>query len=72
MPEVPEDGHSPGAREVLLVAALVVGAVLGIEILSALLPPVRDAFRSFPVTIAVLLVVTVGFLLLIAVRRPRA
>jgi hypothetical protein len=55
---------------VLGVAALVLAAVFAVELLSALLPPVRDAFRGFPVTIAVLVVGTVGLLLAIALRRP--
>jgi hypothetical protein len=56
---------------VLLVAALVVGAVFAVEVLSAVLPPVREAFRGFPVTIVVLVVGTVGLLLAIGLRRPR-
>lgn len=63
--------RSPGWREVLLVAALVLGAVFAAEILSSLLPPVREAFRALPVTIVALVVGTVGVLVLIAVRRPR-
>ncbi|MCU0477212.1 MAG: hypothetical protein MUE92_00450 [Chloroflexi bacterium] len=63
--------RSPGWREVLLVAALVLGAVLAAEILSSLLPPLREALRAFPVTIVALVVGTVGVLVLIAVRRPR-
>jgi hypothetical protein len=56
---------------VLLVAALVVGAVFAVEVLSAAVPPVREAFRGFPVTIVVLVVGTVGLLLAIGLRRPR-
>jgi hypothetical protein len=56
---------------VLLVAALVLGTVLALEILSSLLPPVREAFRALPVTIVALVVGTVGLLLVIAIRRPR-
>jgi len=52
------------------VAALVLAAVFAVEVLSALLPPVREAFRGFPVTIIVLVVGTVGLLVLLAVRRP--
>lgn len=71
-PRAGADGRrSPGWREVLLVAAFVVGAVFAVEILSAVVPPVREAFRGFPVTIAFLVVVTVGLLLLIGLRRPR-
>lgn len=71
MPDVPGDDRPPGGREVLVVAGMILGAVFAVEILSALLPPVRDAFRGFPVTIAVLVAGTVGVLLLIALRRPR-
>jgi hypothetical protein len=56
---------------VLVVAAAVLAAVFAVEVLSTLLPPVREAFRGLPVTIAVLVVGTVGLLLLIARRRPR-
>ncbi len=63
--------RSPGWREVLLVAALVLGAVFAVEILSTLLPPLREAFRGLPVTIVILVVGTVGLLVLIAVRGPR-
>jgi hypothetical protein len=56
---------------VLVVAALVLAAVFAIELLSALVPPVRDAFRGLPVTIVILVVGTVGLLLAIALRRPR-
>ncbi len=55
----------------LLVATLVLGAVVALEIASSLLPPLREAFRGLPVTIVVLVVGTVGLLVLIAVRRPR-
>jgi hypothetical protein len=70
VPEVPPDGRAPGWREVLVVAALVLVAVFAVELLSALVPPVRDAFRGFPVTIVILVVGTVGLLLAIALRRP--
>jgi hypothetical protein len=53
------------------VAAAALAAVFAVEVLSALLPPVREAFRALPVTIAVLVVGTVGLLLMIALRRPR-
>jgi hypothetical protein len=66
-----EGGRSPGWREVILVAVLVLAAVFAVEIASSLLPPLREAFRGFPVTITVLVVGTVGLLVLIAVRRPR-
>ncbi len=70
MPDAPSEGRSPGWREVLLIAAAVLGAVLGLELLSAALPAVRDLFRGLPIII-VGLVAGTGALLLIAVRRPR-
>ncbi len=71
MPEAPpRGGRAPGWREALLVAALVLAVVFGIEMLSALLPPVREAFRDFPVTIVTLVAGTAGLLVLLAVRRP--
>ena len=71
MPDAPPDGRSPGWREVLLIAAVVLGAVLALELLSAALPPVRDLFRGLPIVIVGLVAGTGAMLLLIAVRRPR-
>lgn len=65
-------GRQPGVREALLVAAIALAIVVGLELLSAAVPGVRDAFRGLPITIAVLVVGTVAVLLVIAVRRPRA
>jgi len=70
-PDAPPDRRSPGGREVLVVAALVLGAVFAVELLSALVPPLRELFRGFPTTIVILVVGTVGLLLAIALRRPR-
>lgn len=67
----PRQPRGPGWREVLLLAAAILVAVLALEVASAALPPVRDAFRGFPVTIIVLVGGTVGLLLLGARRRPR-
>lgn len=70
--EKPSDrGRSPGWREVLLIAGVILAAVLALEIASAVMPPVREAFRGFPVTIAVLIAGTIGLLLLATFRRPR-
>lgn len=63
-------GRSPGWREVLLLAAAILGVVLALEVASALLPPVRGAFQGFPVTVAVLVAGTVGLLALGVLRRP--
>ncbi len=65
------ESRPPGWRQVLLVAALVLGAVFAVEVLSSLLPPVREAFRALPITIVALVAATVGLLLLIGIRRPR-
>ena len=72
MPDGAEGRRDPGWREVLLIAGLVLASVFALELLSAALPPVREAFRGFPVTIVVLVAGTVGILVLVAVRRPRA
>jgi len=56
---------------VLLVAGVILVVVFTLEVASVLLPPVRDAFRGFPVTIAVLVAGTIALLLLATFRRPR-
>jgi hypothetical protein len=71
VPEAPHGGRSPGWREVLLVAIVVLGAVLGLELLSAALLPVRDLFRGLPIVIVVLVAGTAAMLLLVMARRPR-
>lgn len=64
--------RAPGWRQVLLVAAAVVLAVLGLAVGTSLLP--REAqevvFRT-PLAIAVLVLGTVGLLALLALRRDR-
>jgi heme A synthase len=64
-------GRAPGWREVLLVAAVVVGAVLGLAALTWLLPTElqRVVFHT-PLAIAVLVGGTVLVLWRVAVRRP--
>ena len=54
-----------------MIAVAVLGAVLGLELLSAALPPVRELFRGLPIVIVGLVAGTGAILLLIAVRRPR-
>lgn len=71
MPDVPPGGRAPGWREVLLIAAVVLGAVLGLELLSAAFPGLRELFRGSPLVIVGLVAGTAGLLLLIALRRPR-
>lgn len=71
MPDARPHGRSPGWREVLLIAAVVLGVVLSLELLTAALPAVRDLFRGLPLVIVGLVVGTGGLLLSIALRRPR-
>lgn len=66
---MPERG-APGLREVLVVAAVVVVAILAVMVVTSVVPRLRDALDQFPILIAVLVLGTVGILWLIAVRRP--
>lgn len=65
-------GRAPGLREVLAIAALVLLAVLAVEVASSLVPALGTLFRSFPTTIVILVAGTVALLLLLAVRRPHS
>jgi hypothetical protein len=66
-------GRVPGWREVLLVAAAVVGVVLGAAFLTGVLPAAaQDLVFRTPVAIVVLLVGTVGLLVSLARRPPVA
>ena len=68
----PETGRAPGWREVLVVAAVVVGVVLGLAILTSLLPTaLQDVVFRTPLAIVVLLVGTVGLLARLARRERR-
>jgi hypothetical protein len=55
---------------VLLLGVAILAVVLLLEVASAAFPPVREAFRGFPVAIVVLVLGTVGLLLLGMRRRP--
>jgi hypothetical protein len=60
-----------GWREVLIVAALAVGVVLGIDVLTTNLPdPLYSVFFRTPFVIAVLVVGTGALLWRISTRRP--
>ena len=64
-------GRQPGWREVLVVAAVVVGIVLGLAVLTSVLPTdVQEIVFRTPLAIVVLVVGTVGLLLWLAFRRP--
>ena len=65
----PTAGRGPGLREVLAIAVVVVVAVLLVEVLSSVVPGLRDTFRSLPLTVLVLVVGT-GLVLALALRRP--
>lgn len=63
-------GRAPGWREVLIVAAVVVGVVLGLAVLTSLLPStLQDLVFRTPLAILVLVVGTVGLLARLAMRR---
>ena len=68
---MPDGSRSPGWREVLVIAAGVIAVVFGLELASAILPPVHDAFVSFPTTIVVLVAGTIGVLAFVILGRPR-
>ena len=64
------EGRSPGWREVLVVAGVVVAIVFAFQVLTSLLPTsLQDIVFHTPLAIAVLVIGTVGLLLRI-VRRP--
>ena len=68
---MPEQPRGPGWREVLLIAAAVIAVVFAVELASAILPPVHDAFVNFPTTIVVLVAGTIGVLAFAMLGRPR-
>ena len=68
---MPEVTRGPGWREALVIVAAVLGVVVALQVASAMLPPVHDAFVRFPTTIIVLVAGTVGMLALATLRRPR-
>ena len=62
--------RSVGWREVLIVAAVAVVAVLAIQVVATLVPPIGDFVRATPVIVVVMVAVTVLVLWRIAARRP--
>ena len=63
-------GRTAGWREVLLVAAIVVGAVFAIQVGTSLLPTaVQEVVFRTPLAIIVLVIGTIGLLIRVA-RRP--
>jgi hypothetical protein len=64
------DGRSPGWRDVLLIAVAIVVVILGLAVLTSLLPVgLQDVVFRSPLAIVVLIVGTVGLLLWVT-RRP--
>lgn len=65
-----EGARGIGWREVLIVAAVAVGAVLGVQLLATFVPAIGDLFRETPIIVIGLLIVTGLVLWRIAARRP--
>lgn len=59
----------PGLRQVIVVAVAVMLVVLAVEALSSLVPAIRETFRTFPLTVLVLVAGT-GLVLALILRRP--
>jgi hypothetical protein len=64
------DARTVGWREVVIVAALAVGVVLGIDVLTTVVPGLRDVVTRTPILILVLVMGTGALLWRIASRRP--
>jgi heme A synthase len=65
------EGSQPGLREVIVVAAVAVAAVLGAAVLTSLLPVgVQQFVFHQPVAIAILVAGTALILWRVATRRP--
>lgn len=62
--------RAAGWREVLIIAAVAVGAVLGVQVIATFVPAIGDAFRQTPVIVVGLVVSTGLVLWRIAARRP--
>ncbi|HEY2916887.1 MAG TPA: hypothetical protein VGI98_06705 [Candidatus Limnocylindrales bacterium] len=67
--DIVADERRIGGREVIVVAVVAVAIVLGIEIVTSLVPAARDALAGAPILIAVLVVGTVAMLWAIATHR---
>jgi hypothetical protein len=59
-----------GWREVLIVAAIAVAAVLAAQVIATLVPPIGDVIRATPVIVVLMVVVTALVLWRIAAPRP--
>jgi hypothetical protein len=64
------EARAIGWREVLIVAAVAVVAVLAAQVLATLVPPIGDLVRATPLIVVFMVAVTVLVLWRIAARRP--
>lgn len=64
------EGRQVGWREVLIVAALAVALVLGLDVITTNQPDLKAAISRFPVLIVVMLVGTAALLWRISAHRP--
>ena len=63
------DERRMGGREVAIVAVVAVAIVLGLEVVTTIVPGARDLLAGTPLLITVLIVGTAAMLWLIATRR---
>jgi len=64
------DARAVGWREVLIVAAVAVVAVLAAQVIATLVPPIGDLVRATPLIVVFMVAVTVLALWRLAARRP--
>ena len=64
------DARTAGWREVLIVAAVAVIAVLAAQVVATLVPPFGDVVRGTPLIVIFMVAVTVLVLWRLAARRP--
>jgi hypothetical protein len=64
------DARTVGWREVLIVAAIAVVAVLAAQVVATLVPPIGDLVRATPLIVVFMVAVTVLVLWRLAARRP--
>jgi hypothetical protein len=67
---VAEGKRATGWREVLIVAAIAVAAVLAVDAVATFVPSIGDLFRGTPVMVVVLVIASALVLWRIAARRP--
>ncbi len=65
------EARTPGLRDVVLIAVVVLAVVFAIALVTANVPPLSRLLGEFPITIVVLVVGTIAVLVAFA-RRSRA